>query len=74
MGYAGVATLCNKEAGGSALPRTLLGILQQEFSWGGSGIPSQHRKATCAFIQALVFLANLGRKTWIRHEANLVAG
>lgn len=43
---------CQGNSGGSAA-----GIFL-----GGSGIPSQHRKAACTCIQALVFLANLGRK------------
>lgn len=43
-GDAGAATLCNREAGSSALPGKLLGALQQGFSWGDQEFPRSTEK------------------------------
>lgn len=43
MGCA-VVLHCNREAGGSALPRRLLGTLQQRFSWGDQKFPCSTEK------------------------------
>lgn len=43
-GGAGAATLCNREAGSSALPGKLLGALQQGFSWGDQEFPRSTEK------------------------------